>query len=968
MTSTNSLARLTNAARFALASSLVAPLVMMTGCGLGKITTASPDAAAGGAAITGKTFGGPNPIIGATVKLYTTGNSDGTNGGYGVATLAQEATSIDNGPSYPAGDTDVTGSFSFAGGYSCPAGQFAYLVSSGGNTGSSSSASGATATATFNGVTSIAVTAGGTLYTGPIVTITNDPSDTTGSGAAATATQTSGVITKITVTAAGNGYTLPPIITITDATTGTGATATATIATGGAISSIPVTAPGSGYYAATVTITPSDANGSGATGTAIVNPSTGAISSIKVTNAGSGYDAAPVVTVANGAGGTVNPANTNAVLVAALGRCEDLYTGGVYTGSPIYINELTTVAAAYALGHFSTVSGTGAATVISIGAPATNNAAQVSGVSTGCVAGVGSCTTTATAGLAHAFQNAANLVNVFPTAGGANTTKTANSTVSPAYGTYIASYSGSVPLVPTPVINAIANSLISCVNSAGGVANDGSACGTIFKLTTLPAAVAANYTYSTGTTAPTNTFSAMVNLAANPSFSGSSTNVLAFYNVAGTFTSIYTPTLAAAPATDFTIAINYPAAAGGTGIGNTPSVANSVCGAPPCQGLSYVTTGALDINDNLFVGNPSTSGSAVPVNVLAFGSNGKLLSMSPNTSGTTGLKYVTGLSVDATGYGYFGAGSASTANNFGVFTTGFGSVTNTGLLSALTTKTLGTALQNYGTAVDRANNVWASGTVTGSVLYEVPAGAAGPGQTISTFSSFTLPATLTVSSTLKNMGILVDPNQNIWVTGGPRTAANLNILENTGTVAAPTYANGSSLAATTSVGPTGGITFAGSPYVAYIGGYNTTPGIDPWTPTFGTGIHTAQIVSIADGTSSVSGGLTGADLLEADGTGALYIANHNNSSITTQFWASGAATGYKLNPCVSTTATAATACASVFSNTLNKPQWFAIDSAGSAWVGSGLPTGSVNGALLEIIGTAAPTVPLLSLGKPGLLP
>ncbi|MEX3840269.1 hypothetical protein [Paraburkholderia sp. BR10882] len=74
---------------------------------------------------------------------------------------------------------------------------------------------------------SITVTAGGTGYTSPTVTI-SAPDLLTGVQATATATVTDGVVTAITLTSAGSGYYNTPTITISDSTgTGAGATATA---------------------------------------------------------------------------------------------------------------------------------------------------------------------------------------------------------------------------------------------------------------------------------------------------------------------------------------------------------------------------------------------------------------------------------------------------------------------------------------------------------------------------------------------------------------------------------------------------------------------------------------------------------------------------------------------------------------------------------------------------------------------
>jgi len=107
----------------------VAASLMLAGCGLGDAPTSSSPAVA--ASFSGKLHGGPNPIQGAVVKLFTTG-SNGSNGGYGVGSFVQEANA---GNSPEGGDSNVDGSFTFAGGYSCPAGQFLYIVSSGGDTG-----------------------------------------------------------------------------------------------------------------------------------------------------------------------------------------------------------------------------------------------------------------------------------------------------------------------------------------------------------------------------------------------------------------------------------------------------------------------------------------------------------------------------------------------------------------------------------------------------------------------------------------------------------------------------------------------------------------------------------------------------------------------------------------------------------------------------------------------------------------
>jgi hypothetical protein len=107
-------------------------------------------------------------------------------------------------------------------------------------------------------------------------------------------------------------------------------------------------------------------------------------------------------------GNTGSGTNSNVVLMAAIGACP---TGGSLGAISVDIDEVTTVAAAYALSGFTSMSGT---------------TANVSSSSTN----YNTVTTTAgaltTAGLAHAFLNAANLANY--TTGTANTTIASPST------------------------------------------------------------------------------------------------------------------------------------------------------------------------------------------------------------------------------------------------------------------------------------------------------------------------------------------------------------------------------------------------------------------------------------------------------------------------------------------------------------------------------------------------------------
>jgi hypothetical protein len=726
----------------------------LTGCGIGAADTSTTPLVT--PAINGSLYGGPTPIVGATVKMYATGNSSGASAGYGVGTFLQEATQQGSSTGQ---DTGSYGQFSFAGGYDCPAGQFAYVVATGGVSGG-------------------------------------------------------------------------------------------------------------------------------------------------------------------------NSANNQVVFVGAMGRCEDLYNNvsGTYTGykgGTVFVNELTTIAAAYALGHFTSISGGGASTVVSIGAPPTNNAAQVGGVSTGCVAGVGSCTTTAAAGLAHAFQNAATLVNVFANAGintGANTAAPANSNA----------------IVPRELINTIGNILISCVNSNGGSAtngttNDGTACGQLFSATTI------------GANTPNNTLSAMINLAANPTLGGSLTAVDALFNLAVPASSVYQPSIASTSGlNDFSIAINYP----------------------PAAGVLYDNSGALDINDDFFATNAAAGGGtgSAPVGVIGFASNGTSIG---SATATANLKYGYGLSVDAIGNGYFGNGSGSGINALGTFTFSPGFLGGAVTALPISSSAGSDLLKVYATAVDRANNLWAagptnSGTYT-NTLYQCPLG-------ISASSNNCVGQAGTTGAASSSGALLaVDPNQNIW-TG---STASLAVLENTGTVASPSYPGTIPAADTASTGPNAllGIAFTGSASdpAAYVSGYKTgTTGVQTIGYTQSSGIGVASITAGTNQFGATLGSntaMSGAYGDAADGAGAIWVADYNDHALFQTTPGATTPAAYKITPC----AGGSTTCTTVFLTGANatKPTSVAVDSTGSVWITSVYATSPISGQIVEVIGSAAPAWPLLSLGKTG---
>ena len=163
---------------------------------------------------------------------------------------------------------------------------------------------------------------------------------------------------------------------------------------------------------------------------------------------------APVYLVATGGNPGISASNPNLAEMAALGSCSALQANASTTF--VQMNEVTTVAAAYALAPFMT---------------------GIAGMST---------SPGNTAGLNFAFADVNQLVN--------NATGTSPGTALPP---------GAI--LPLTQLYSLADSLAACVNSAGGTAGDTSACGGLFAAATPP-----------GGTAPTDTVSAVIEIVQHP--------------------------------------------------------------------------------------------------------------------------------------------------------------------------------------------------------------------------------------------------------------------------------------------------------------------------------------------------------------------------------------------------------------------------------------------------------------------
>ena len=186
----------------------------------------------------------------------------------------------------------------------------------------------------------------------------------------------------------------------------------------------------------------------------------------------------------------------------------------------INVNELTTVATVYAVAPF----------MLSITGPGT--------------------TSTNSAGLANAFAVVNQLVDT-------------------SHGTINGPALPTGTTLPVAEINTLADILEQCVNSAGGTASDTSTgCGKLFNCTSVGIAV------------PSDTITAMLNIARNP------TQNVASLNTLRSGSPVFTPVLSVnAPPSDWTVAMTY---------------------AP--TGVSTPTAVATDAAGNVWIANKGTSG------------------------------------------------------------------------------------------------------------------------------------------------------------------------------------------------------------------------------------------------------------------------------------------------------------------------------------------------------------------------
>jgi streptogramin lyase len=349
-----------------------------------------------------------------------------------------------------------------------------------------------------------------------------------------------------------------------------------------------------GYGAASISLLNASSTGqSDSVGAYVLTTSTGAFSISTDYTCSVGSQVYVYALGGNPGAGT----NANAGFLAALGQCPS--AGNFAATVPyVWVNEVSTVAAAYALAGYAT------------------DALHVSS----------SGTTLALTGIANAFATAASMVNV-------------------ATGiAYTGTPAGSAA-VPQTTINTLANILASCVNTTGG-------CGTLFAI--------AKSNGSTGTTA-TDTATVAINIAhypgnntailysllpATPAFAPQLASAPNDFTVSLTYTGggISKPEGIAVDAAGSVWVANY----GSTGVTKILASGAFASGSPfTGAGLGPAEAVAIDASGNAWIANTKNN------TLSEFTSTGTAVSTAAGYSGG-GLSAPDAIAIDSKGYVWVG--------------------------------------------------------------------------------------------------------------------------------------------------------------------------------------------------------------------------------------------------------------------------------------------------------------------------
>jgi hypothetical protein len=438
-------------------------------------------------------------------------------------------------------------------------------------------------------------------------------------------------------------------------------------------------------------------------------------------------------------GGTPNP---NLVQMAALGSCNNTSQYPPF----VWVDEVSTVASAYALAQFLTYGSTP-------GAPPT------SGVAAGTVPNI-SVPASNYLGLSNAMNTVYNMT-CYSSGGNGNGGNPPPDSIPYQYynsGSCVSgagdTSEGHTGYVPSARINTLADILASCVNSTGGVAGGAASnCNTLFTALTPPST----------SIPPTDTLQAILNLAQKPYLA--SANNTALFGLVPTTPFFNTPAAMTAAPNDWTIALGFTAggfvngtAAFGTGVAQT-----------------YTTGLAIDQSGNIWASSvgkspqSATTGTPGPGAIVGLQNNG--VPISPNTtSGSWGgfqtnvTRPRSGPAIDLNGNIWFANyGNASIqATLAAIGGTEPGSTPGAALMSlnsgspVILSQLTGGYVQGLALDASSPENVWITGNVSGSGMLQQYSSSGAP--------NFGTPYSYSPDPTFNNVSL--DHNGNVWLTTG----------------------------------------------------------------------------------------------------------------------------------------------------------------------------------------------------------
>ena len=684
-----------------------------------------------------------------------------------------------------------------------------------------------------------------------------------------------------------------------------------------------------------------------------------------------------IVSSGGNPGLTTGTDNSAIFLVAALGPCS-----GISSATFVVINEVTTVAAAYALSGFAPTGGAGM------------TEAAVEG---GTMAGF---TTSATnkQGLTDGFANANNIVN-FATGQAYSTTPGGNG------------------VVPVGTINALADILQNCVNSSS---SSSAYCTSLFAAAAPPS--------GSGVSAPVNIFQAALDIAQYPG------------NNAGTLFGLisaqaaFPTTLTAAP-NDWTIGVTYTYSSSvlkdglGMGIDNYDNVyvTGSTAASTGTDLLLMSPQGAL-LSSSLM---SSVATSANNIRWIAFDKNNNAYmtnggadsiyqfvptaANSPASGGTVNTLSYASVSTDANNY------ALAVDQDGDVWTEGYKKSTCASTpatdicelieypVSALSSPTATFSSQQdvqpgvggaRGIAFDiNTGNIWTTDVNNSYLtLFNVTPSSTAPATASSAASSIILSSAANSTAGNGSVAVAVDASHNAWAvvtgTGLTTTTVPAGLYKVTSALSSTAISNpasgGLASPAYLAIDGSGNIFIANNSSNTQAGGIGTVGAIAEYSPSFnsnagawlspnygfspsatysgpGSGATaTATLSGTGVGSIAVGAGgsgyttAPGVTITSSSGTGATAVATVSGGAVTA-ITVTNAGTGYTSAPTVTI--------GTLYGSLLYEPNYVAIDRSGAVWSLSSGSNGATSLAnLVQILGVGAPTNPVQAAGQYGVKP